>query len=191
MKKTIFTTPGISSLFRVFSIVTLKLMGWKVIGTAPEKHRFVMIAAPHTSNWDFPLMLMAVFVLRMEVHWMGKESLFPWYVRGLAKWLGGIPINRSQTNNAVDQNIEHYRLNDNLIVLMTPEGTRGKVSHWKSGFYHIANGAGVPVVFASVDSSRKQMEISGYFHTTGDLDADLIEIKKFYADKTGINADLG
>ena len=87
-------------------------------------------------------MLIGVFVLRMDVHWMGKASLFPWYLRGLAKWLGGIPIDRSKTNNTVEQMVGHFRDNENLVIVMTPEGTRDKVSQWKTGFYHIAHGAG-------------------------------------------------
>lgn len=188
MKKTIFSTPIVNSSFRLLSLAVLKLMGWKVIGSAPDKHRFVLICAPHTSNWDFPLMLLGVFVLRMDVHWMGKESLFPWYIRWLAKWLGGIPIDRSQANNVVDQCIEHLTNNDDLIILLTPEGTRDKVSHWKTGFYHIARGAGVPVVMASIDTKSKEIEIGKGIHPTGDLDADMALIKQFYAGKTGVNA---
>ena len=191
MKRTIFNTPGVSSLFRLLSLLALKLIGWKVVGKAPDQHRFVLICAPHTSNWDFPLMLIGVFVLRMEVHWMGKASLFPWYLRAMAKWFGGIPIDRSQSNNTVDQIVEHFAHNDDLIIVMTPEGTRDKVSHWKTGFYHIASGAGVPVVFASVDMQRKEIEMGGGIDPSGDLEADMILIKQFYADKVGVNKHQG
>lgn len=191
MKKTIFSTPGVNSLFRLLSLAVLKLSGWEVVGSAPDKHRFVLICAPHTSNWDFPLMLIGVFVLRMDVHWMGKASLFPWYLRGLAKWLGGIPIDRSKTNNTVEQMVGHFRDNENLVIVMTPEGTRDKVSQWKTGFYHIAHGAGVPVVLASVDMLRKEIEMGGSIDTTGDIDVDMRLIKGFYAGKVGVNKSLG
>lgn len=191
MKRTIFTTPIVNSLFRLLSLLTLKLIGWKVLGKAPEQHRFVLICAPHTSNWDFPLMLIGVFVLRMEVHWMGKASLFPWYLRAVAKWFGGIPIDRSQSNNMVDQMVEHFVNHQDLILIMTPEGTRDKVSHWKTGFYHIARGAGVPVVFASVDMQRREIEMGAGIEPCGDLEADMRLIKQFYADKVGVNKDQG
>jgi 1-acyl-sn-glycerol-3-phosphate acyltransferase len=190
MKKTIFNTPVVNSLFRTLSLIVLKIIGWKVVGTAPDKHRFILICAPHTSNWDFPLMLLGVFVLRMDVHWMGKASLFPWYIRGLAKWLGGIPIDRSRNNNIVDQCVEHFAVHDELIVLLTPEGTRNKVSHWKTGFYHIAYGAQVPVVLASVDTRTKEIEIGPGVLPGGDMDADMAVIKRFYAGKVGVKARL-
>ena len=136
-------------------------------------------------------MLIGVFVLRMDVHWMGKASLFPWYLRGLAKWLGGIPIDRSKTNNTVEQMVGHFRDNENLVIVMTPEGTRDKVSQWKTGFYHIAHGAGVPIVLASVDMLRKEIEMGGSIDTTGNIDVDMRLIKGFYAGKVGVNESLG
>ena len=187
MKKTIFTTPVVNSLLRGVSLVALKIIGWRVIGELPIKHRFVLIGAPHTSNWDFALMLIAVFIKRIDAHWMGKDALFPkpfvWFV----KWMGGISIDRSQANNTVQQMIEHYNQHDELIVLIPPEGTRRRVTEWKTGFYHIAHGANVPIVLGFIDASTKTMGFGEHFVTSGDVDKDMQLIRAFYAGKQGLN----
>lgn len=188
MKKTIFTTPVVNTVLRGVSHVVLKIIGWRVVGELPTKHRFVAIGAPHTSNWDFALMLLAVFVTRMDAHWMGKDALFPkpfvWFV----KWMGGISINRSQSNNTVEQMIEHFNDHDELVVIIPPEGTRRRVTEWKTGFYHIAHGANVPIVLGFIDASTKTMGFGEHFVTTGDVDKDMKVIRAFYAKKQGVNA---
>lgn len=189
MKKTIFTTPVLNTCLRAISHVALKLSGWRVIGDLPPKHRYVLIGAPHTSNWDFLMLLLAVFVKRIDVHWMGKDALFPkpfvWFV----KWMGGISIDRSRANNTVEQMIGHYQVHDELIVVIPPEGTRSRVTQWKTGFYHIAHGANVPVVLGYIDASIKTIGFGEHFVTTGNVDQDMAEIRSFYAGKQGINAD--
>ena len=102
-KQTIFSTPIVTFLFRQLSRALLKLSGWRVTGEPPKLDRCVVIAAPHTSNWDFVLMLILIFYLKMDLRWMGKHTLFPRPLAGLVKWLGGIPINRNRANNVVDQ----------------------------------------------------------------------------------------
>jgi 1-acyl-sn-glycerol-3-phosphate acyltransferase len=189
MKRTIFSTPVVNSCLRAVSLLALKLVGWKIVGQLPEHNRYVMIAAPHTSNWDFALMLLVAFIKRMDVHWMGKDALFPKPFKGFVQWMGGIAIDRSQANDTVEQMVAHYNNNDELIVLITPEGTRSKVKQWKTGFYHIAHGAGVPIVLGFVDAPTKTMGFGEAFVTCGDVDADMMKILSFYSDKTGIHAD--
>lgn len=189
MRRTVFSTPIITPCLRLLSILILKLMGWKAIGRPIENARFVLIGAPHTSNWDFPLMIMVVLKLRLKVFWMGKHSLFPFPVGWFMKWLGGIPVDRSRAHNLVDQTVAQYRSEPEMIVLVPPEGTRSKVKEWKTGFYRIAANAEVPVLMGYVDASKKEAGLADFFYPTGDLEKDMPLIRAFYADKVGINPE--
>lgn len=189
MRTTVFSTPLLTPLLRYLSIMGLKLIGWKARGEELEHQRFVLIGAPHTSNWDFPLMLMVVLRLRLRVYWMGKHTLFPLPFGWLMKWLGGIPVDRSASHNVVNETVRQYRENDELVILIPPEGTRSKVDHWKTGFYHIANNAGVPILLGYVDAENKEAGFADLFTPTGDLEKDMAEIRAFYANKKGLNAD--
>ena len=190
MKKTIFSTPILNRVFHDLSRLLLKLSGWRVQGTIPAHQRFVLIGAPHTSNWDFILMLLAVFAMRIEVHWMGKDAIFKPPFAGLMCWLGGIAIDRSQANNTVEQMVAHYRQHEQLIVLIPPEGTRSKVERWKTGFYHIARGAEVPIMLGYIDAASKTLGFGEMFIPTGDVDSDMAKILHFYADKQGLRPEL-
>ncbi|NRA28912.1 MAG: 1-acyl-sn-glycerol-3-phosphate acyltransferase, partial [Parvularculaceae bacterium] len=136
----------------------------------------------HTSNWDLPFMLGVAYKFRIRLNWMGKDSLFKPPFGWLMKALGGIPIDRSKANNVVTQMIEIYDKADQLAVAIPPEGTRSKVRVWKTGFYNIAHGAGVPIAFGFLDYDRKVGGIGGVYTTTGDYDKDIEEIKAFYAE---------
>ncbi len=189
MRTTVFSTPIITPCLRVLSIVILKLVGWKAVGRPIENARFVLIGAPHTSNWDFPLMLMVVLKLRLKVFWMGKHSLFPFPFGWFMKWLGGIPVDRSRAHNLVDQTVAQYKSHPELIVLVPPEGTRSKVKEWKTGFYRIAVNAGVPILMGYVDAQKKEAGLADFFYPTGNLEEDMPAIRAFYADIVGINPE--
>ena len=190
MHRTIFDTPVINTLLRLLSLAILKLAGWKVTGSLPPNcEKSVFIAAPHTSNWDFPVTLMVCFVLRLRIYWVGKASLFSWPVGGLMRWLGGIPIDRSKANNLVQTTIDAFARTKRLTVIVPPEGTRGKVTHWKTGFYYIAVGAQVPIVMSYLDYQRKITGIGPVLRPSGDIEADMIAIKAFYAPFKGKNPD--
>jgi 1-acyl-sn-glycerol-3-phosphate acyltransferase len=189
MRRTVFSTPIITPCLRLLSIIILKLMGWKAVGRPIENARFVLIGAPHTSNWDFPLMIMVVLKLRLKVFWMGKHSLFPFPVGWFMKWLGGIPVDRSRAQNLVDQTVAQYKSEPEMIVLVPPEGTRSKVKEWKTGFYRIAANAEVPVLMGYVDASKKEAGLADFYYPTGDLEADIAAIRAFYAEKVGINPE--
>jgi 1-acyl-sn-glycerol-3-phosphate acyltransferase len=189
MRRTVFSTPIITPCLRLLSIIILKLMGWKAVGRPIENARFVLIGAPHTSNWDFPLMIMVVLKLRLKVFWMGKHSLFPFPVGWFMKWLGGIPVDRSRAQNLVDQTVAQYKSEPEMIVLVPPEGTRSKVKEWKTGFYRIAANAEVPVLMGYVDTSKKEAGLADFYYPTGDLEADIAAIRAFYAEKVGINPE--
>jgi 1-acyl-sn-glycerol-3-phosphate acyltransferase len=187
MHPTIFDTPVINVLMHWFSRMTLRLTGWRVVGGAPTVPKYVLIAAPHTSNWDFPVALMVCFALRLRVYWMGKDSLFPPLVGGVMRWLGGIPVNRARSGNLVQATVDAYNSNARLIVIVPPEGTRSKVTQWKTGFYYIAQGAGVPIALGYLDFRKKEAGLSRMFQPSGDIAADMVEIQAFYAGITGKN----
>ncbi|WP_024815149.1 lysophospholipid acyltransferase family protein [Acidovorax sp. JHL-3] len=191
MHHTIFDTPVVNTLLRVVSRATLRLTGWTIEGSLPaHAAKSVLIAAPHTSNWDLPYTLMLAFSLHLRVYWMGKQSLFRAPFGGVMRWLGGIPVNREQSSNLVASSAQAMRAAKGpMQLIVPPEGTRGKTRHWKTGFYFIAQEAGVPIVLAFVDYGRKVGGLGPVFEPTGDLDADMATIKAFYAPIKGKNAD--
>ena len=185
MHFTIFDTPIINTLMHGLSRLVLRLLGWRVEGRAPDAAKYLLIAVPHTSNWDFPVTLMVCFALRLKVYWMGKSSLFPPLAGGLMRWLGGIPVNRERSGSLVEGTVEAFRRSQRLTVIISPEGTRGKVTHWKTGFYHIAHGAGVPIARGYLDFGKKLAGIGPLFATTGDIDADMPLIQASYVGIAG------
>jgi 1-acyl-sn-glycerol-3-phosphate acyltransferase len=191
MHHTIFDTPVVNTLLRLISTAFLRLTGWKVVGTLPANAaKSVLIAAPHTSNWDLPYTLMVAFALRLNVYWMGKASLFRPPFRGVMMWLGGIPVDRAQSNNLVAaSSAAILQAKGPLQLIVPPEGTRSGTRYWKTGFYYMAAGAGVPIVLAYLDYEKKVGGLGPIFQTTGDIEADMLAIKAFYAGVKGKNAD--
>lgn len=189
MHRTIFSTPGVNTLLRAFSVGFLKLTGWKLDGALPaEQGKCVLIAAPHTSNWDLPYTLMVAFALRLNIYWMGKRQIFNWPFGALMRWLGGIPVNREQSSNLVAASAAALRAADGPVQLIVPpEGTRSKTRYWKTGFYWIAHEARVPIVLAYMDYERKLSGLGPVFQPTGDVEADMAAIKRFYAPFKGKN----
>lgn len=185
MHRTVFESPFFSGLMRAISIVFLKIAGWRRVGRLPELPRYVMIGAHHTSNWDAPIAIAMVFAFRLKAYWLGKHTAFRWPFRGLLKWLGGIPIDRTKSTDVVTQMIEEMKKRAELVLLLAPEGTRKKVTRWKTGFYHIAVGAGVPIVLSFLDYTRKEGGLGPVFHPTGHLAADMADILTFYSTVTG------
>jgi 1-acyl-sn-glycerol-3-phosphate acyltransferase len=191
MHRTIFDTPVVNTVLRALSVAFLRLNGWKVEGQLPpEAAKSVFIAAPHTSNWDLPYTLMVAFVLRLNICWMGKASIFRWPFGPVMRWLGGIAVNRAQSSNLVAQSAQALEDADGpLQLVVPPEGTRGKTRHWKTGFYYIALQARVPIILAFMDYHRKVGGLGPVFKPSGDVDADMARIKQFYAPIKGRNAD--
>ena len=191
MHRTIFDTPVVNTVLRGLSIGFLKLSGWTVTGQLPANGRTcVLIAAPHTSNWDLPYTLMVAFALRLNIYWMGKEQIFKPPFRAVMMWLGGLPVRRESANNLVAASIDALQAADGPVQLVVPpEGTRSKVRYWKTGFYYIALGAKVPIVMAYMDYARKQSGLGPVFEPTGDIEADMVTIKAFYAPFKGKNPD--
>ena len=172
-------------LARTLARAVLRILGWQIEGTAPTIAKYVLIGAPHTSNWDFIIALLAKGALDLRFRWIGKDTLFHWPFGGFMRWLGGIPVNRRSHNNFIDQMVEQFRTHDELVIVITPEGTRKRTESWKSGFYYIARGAQVPIVLGFVDYGRKRLGIGPAVMPSGDLELDLAPIRSFYADKSG------
>jgi 1-acyl-sn-glycerol-3-phosphate acyltransferase len=191
MHKTIFDTPIVNTLLRGVSVAFMRISGWKVEGSLPPGcEKAVLIAAPHTSNWDFPYSLMVCFILRLNVYWLGKASLFRSVMRPIMMWFGGIAVERSKSNDLVAASAKALVAVQGPVQLMIPpEGTRSMTRHWKTGFYYIALAAKVPIVMAYMDYERKLAGLGPVFHPTGDIEADMVHIKAFYAPFKGKNSD--
>ncbi len=173
------------SIVRPVSRLFLRLTGWQPEGSKPAASRFVLIAAPHTSNWDLAFLLALASHYGVRIHWMGKHSLF----RGPMGWamrkLGGVPVRRDRKGDLVAQMAGVLAASDSMALAVPAEGTRGYVSHWRSGFYHIARAAEVPIVMGYLDYERRRGGFGPELLSTGDVRADMDEIRAFYADKVG------
>jgi len=186
---TIFDTPLLSGLLHRVARGGLALSGWSIEGLPPDARRYVIIAAPHTSNWDLPFTLALGFAYRLKVTWMGKDTLFRAPFGIFFRWLGGLPIDRSRANDVVARSVQHFRASEDLVVVVPPEGTRSRVRYWKTGFYWIAHGAGVPIALGFLDYRRKVGGFGPSIIPSGDIEADMVHIRAFYANVTGKHAD--
>lgn len=163
----------------------LRTFGWTLTESDPGTRRYVLIFAPHTSNWDFVIGLLAAWGLGLKVHWMGKSSLFDSLLGPLFRHWGGIPVERSRPGNMIEQMAARFEKADDFVLAIAPEGTRRHTDHWKSGFWHIARAAGAPVVMAYIDYPRKQIGIGDSFLPGESIESDFERIRDFYADKRG------
>jgi len=154
--------------------------GWKIKGFPPREPKFVIIAYPHTSNWDVPFTIAICMMYRLKIYWMGKASLFKGPIGTVMKWLGGIPVNLDQSQNLVQQTIETFNRTDELVIAIAPEGNRSYVDRWKTGFYHIAAGAGVPIALGFLDFGKKEGGYLASYFPTGDVDGDIASIQAQY-----------
>ena len=179
---------------KLFWTLMYKLTGWKVVGKLSEtEKKCVMIVAPHTSLWDFPVGLGSRAILGFEAKYLAKKELFKNPIIGfLLKAIGGIPVDRgNKSNGIVDSVVKYFDDNEEFIVALTPEGTRKYVKRWKTGFYRIAKQANVPIVMVGFDFKRKVVEFMDPFYLTDDMDADLEHIQTYFRGITGRNPELG
>lgn len=168
-------------MFSFLARLTLRLFGWKVVKVLPEEKKYLVIGAPHTSNWDFPLGLLALGAMNLKLCWVGKHTLFKWPFGYFFKALGGIPVDRTVHTGFIHKIAELYRDSDSLTLTMAPEGTRSKTEYWKSGFYHIAMEANIPIALGFLDYPNKTLGIGKYFTPTGDTEKDMQVIVEFYS----------
>jgi 1-acyl-sn-glycerol-3-phosphate acyltransferase len=192
MHTTIFHTPVVKQLLRWGSRLYLRLTGWRVRDEFPiVDGKCVLIAAPHTSNWDLPFTLMAAFEWRLHPYWMGKASIFKPPFGPVMRWLGGIAVDRSKSNNLVAASAQALKnAHGPVHLIVPPEGTRGAAQEWKTGFYYIAQQAGVPIAMAYMDYAKKEVGHFGTFTPTGDVQADIAVIRALYAQVQGKHPTL-
>ncbi|MDP6978249.1 MAG: lysophospholipid acyltransferase family protein [Myxococcota bacterium] len=168
----------------------LRIFGFETEGGRPVEKKFVLIAAPHTSNWDLPFLIAMAWAYEIKISWMGKHVLFTPLFGWFFRWLGGIPIHRETRNNRVQEMADEFAQRDELVLVIATEGTRSYTAHWKSGFYHVARLAGVPIVMSYLDFKRKRGGFGPALFPSDDLTADMDQIRAFYSDKTGKRPEL-
>lgn len=169
----------------------LRLAGWKFEGAKPSVKKCVVLAWPHTSNWDGLLLIAVAQSIGLDMAWMIKNDWVKGPMGVLLRRLGAVAVNRDGAHNLVDQMIEEFRRRDSLVLVIPPEGTRKRAETWRSGFYHIARGADVPVVPGYLDYKRKRAGLGPPIPMTGDVKADMDAIRAFYdsVDATGFAPD--
>lgn len=167
----------------------LRLFGWKVICTVPDYPKCIICVAPHTSNWDFVLGKLAYWSLGRKAGFLIKETWFFFPMNLLFKALGGIPVPRRRGSSLSETLIEKFRSTDRMTLAITPEGTRSRVSEWRTGFLHIAYEAGVPIVLGAIDSATKTIHLERTYYPTGDIPADMKAIKQYYRAFIGIRPE--
>ncbi|HEX7940128.1 MAG TPA: lysophospholipid acyltransferase family protein [Gemmatimonadaceae bacterium] len=165
----------------------LRVLGWRVTGDMPNLRKFVIIVAPHTSNWDFPVGMSAKLALGLSAIWLGKHTLFRFPFGMILRALGGIAVDRSASNDIVQQVVGEFGRRERLVLAVAPEGTRKKVERWKSGFYHIARAAGIPIIPVALDWEQRTIRILPAFDTTGNLDADIAALRRLFDGVKGRN----
>jgi len=168
-----------------------RILGWTFTGAFPKNiKKCVIIAAPHTSWVDFPLGILVKWALAIPANYIGKDSLFKPPLGFIFRWLGGAPVDRSQSHNLVDQIVTVFNAKERFYLAMSPEGTRKKTDKWKTGFYYIAKGAQVPIVMITLDFGRKNVKFSEPYFTTDDMEADFKHFHYFYKDVKGRHPEL-
>ena len=159
-------------VLRALGRAALALARWRIVGRVPDAPKFVAIVAPHTSNWDFPLGVLVMFALDLKVHWFGKDTLFRTPLGPLFRLLGGRPVNRAVPEGVVDEMAAIVRAEPRFILALAPEGTRKRVARWRTGFYHIAERADIPILPVSFDWAKREVTLGALMRPTGDLAAD-------------------
>ena len=167
------------ALAHLMGRLVLKIAGWRIAGEAPKTQNCVIIAAPHTSNWDLILLLAAAFSFHLSINYMIKSTVFWWPLGPVLKYLGGIPVDRSQSNSLVQQMVDNIKAGDGINLVIPPSGTRSYTPYWKSGFYQIAKSAKVHLVCGYLDYPKKEAGLGPSFipsNATSDMD----RLRKFY-----------
>ena len=175
-------------LTRAFFTFLMRLFGWRVVGLVPDLSRFVFVGAPHTSNGDFFMTAFTMAALGVDVHFVMKHTPFVGPLGRFLRWFGGVPLNRGQTRDFVSQMVAEFGEREQFLLAIMPEGTRGKdhvAKGWRSGFYYIAHGAGVPLVMVKFDYQNRRMRVGPTLWPSGDYAADLPLIQDEFADIKG------
>lgn len=172
-------------MLKIFPRAVLKLIGWKLDHFVPERSKYLIIGAPHTSNWDFPLTLLAMWGLGIDFSWVAKHTLFKGPFNSIMRRLGGIPVNREKRSGFLGSMVSLFENDSSLKLAIAPEGTRSKEEFWRGGFYQIAASAGVEICLGYVDYESKTIGLGPLLKPSGDVVGDFHTISLFYADKRG------
>ncbi len=174
-------TPQVRSRWRRWvGGIGLALAGWRIEGNLPNLRKFVLIVAPHTSNWDFVIGFLVYLALQLETHWFAKHTALRGPLGPLGRHFGAVAIDRSRAGNVVQAYIEEFARRERMVITIAPEGTRRRVADWKHGFHHVARGAGVPIVPAALDFSRRRIVLGEPVMPSDDYVADMAKIKPFF-----------
>ena len=176
-----------SKILRKIARFGINISGWTIKGRVPDEERIVIIAAPHTSNWDFILAMLAIFGLNIKVRWLGKNSIFKPGFKLFFEWLGGIPVYRDNPSTLIEKVVNIVKKEKSIVIAMTPEGTRKKVKRWKTGFLRIAKQTQSKILLISIDAPTKSIEIGKIFNPSGNSEEDLTYIQNYYSAFRGIN----
>jgi len=175
---------------KVLCRLLFRIFGWKMRGDIPSMKKYIVITAPHTSNWDFFIGRCFAYIHDIKAKYLLKSELYFWPLNILIKLNGGIPVYRKKAKNMVEQIVQKFNSSENLILAISPEGTRSRVNVWKTGFYHIAFKAKVPIVLSYIDYKKKEIGYFGILEPSGDLDKDLKYIQGLYKNVVGKRPDL-
>ena len=174
-------TPKVRSAWRrAVGTTGLWLAGWRIEGNLPNLRKFVLVVAPHTSNWDFPIGIMAMYALGIRGTFLGKHTLFRFPMGVLMRFLGGVPVDRAAAGDIVGETVRHVQAHPGALIVLSPEGTRSLTPRWKSGFYRIAERAGIPILPIGFDFPRKTIVFHPLFTPTGDLERDVASLRTRY-----------
>ncbi len=170
----------LSEIVRRFSVFVYRVTGWTAVQENPPPPKAVIIAAPHTSNWDFLFFFGLCNSLNIKSYWIGKDTLFKWPWGDMMRRMGGIPVDRSKSQNMVEAMVAEFNKRDNFLLTIPPEGTRGSVKQWRTGFYYIALKAKVPLIVGLMDYAKKTGGLGPSFMPSGDYKADMEKLSEFY-----------
>ena len=172
-------------MLRFLSKLILKIFGWKIDVTLPEEKKFILIGAPHTTNWDLPIAMLCFWSVPIRLTWVGKKQLFIGPLNTIFRAIGGVPVDRSIRTGFIEQIAHQFDTREEMIFGITPEGTRSRTEYWKTGFYYIALQAKVPICLAHIDFPSRTIGFGVMLYPSGDIDKDFETIRLFYKNKTG------
>lgn len=180
----------LGTAYRLFGRLTCAIMGWTPVGSLPDARKAIFIASPHTSNWDGFIMQACAWSLGVRLSWMTKHSLFRWPFRGFLRWVGAVPVDRRKATDTVQQIADQFLATDEMYLAIAPSGTRSRRETWRSGFYHMALAADVPIICGFLDYRSKRGGVGALIEPTGDVTVDMDRIRAAYAGIQGKHGAL-
>lgn len=172
-------------MMKTIADLILKIIGWRIDVTLPQEKKYLIIGAPHTTNWDLPMALLCFWSIRQPFRWVAKKQIFIGPLHYFFTALGGIPVDRSASTGFIRQIAKRFEEQEKMVLAIAPEGTRSASPHWKTGFYYIAREADVPIYLGYIDYAEKCLGYRQVLHPSGDIEKDFETIRQFYRDKVG------